>query len=158
MKKVLKKIIDILFIIIIIVLAGYFVLRLTGKIDLYQVKTGSMIPAIQVNDYIMISQTNEYKKGDIVTFKYENTLVTHRIVEINDNKVITKGDANNTNDDEIDIESITGKVIFIGGLLNIIVNYKFVIIGLMIIIYIVSCFLEKEDKPVKEENNEEEKL
>ena len=156
MKKVLKRIIDILFIIIIIILAGYFVLRLTGKIDLYQVKTGSMIPAIQVNDYIMITKTNDYKKGDIVTFKYENTLVTHRIVEINENKVTTKGDANNTNDDEIDIESITGKVIFIGGLLNIIVNYKFVIIGLMIIIYIVSCFLEKEDKPVKEENNEEE--
>ncbi len=38
-------------------------------------------------------------------------LVTHRIVEVNGNQIVTKGDANNTNDTPIQRNQIVGKVI-----------------------------------------------
>jgi len=157
MKKIIKLLIDIVFIIIIVILAGYFIFRLTGKLNTYRVETGSMEPAIHVNDYIMVFETNDYKEKDIVTFKYENTLVTHRIVEVNDNKVTTKGDANNTNDDEIDKSSIVGEVILAGGIINFIINYKFVIIAVMIVIYLLSCYIEKDKEQIKKEDKDEEK-
>ena len=155
MKKVLKTIIDIAFVIIIIVLLGYFILRLTGKINLYEVKTGSMEPTIKINDYIMVYKDKDYKKGDIVTFEYEDSLVTHRIVNINKNRVITRGDANNVNDDEFDTNSIVGKVILIGGILNIVVNYKYAIIAFMITIYLFTCYLNVDKKEQGDKNEKE---
>ena len=155
MKKVLKLIIDIAFIIIIIVLVGYFILRLTGKINLYEVKTGSMEPTIKINDYIMVYKDKNYKKGDIVTFEYEDSLVTHRIVKIDKNRVITRGDANNVNDDEFDTNSIVGKVILIGGILNIVVNYKYAIIAFMITIYLFTCYLNVDKKEQGDKNEKE---
>jgi len=155
MKKVLKTIIDIAFVIIIIVLVGYFILRLTGKINLYEVKTGSMEPTIKINDYIMVYKDKNYKKGDIVTFEYEDSLVTHRIVKIDKNRVITRGDANNVNDDEFDTNSIVGKVILIGGILNIVVNYKYAIIAFMITIYLFTCYLNGDKKEQGDKNEKE---
>ena len=156
MKKVLKKIIDIIFIIIIIILVGYFILRLTGKINLYEVKTGSMEPTLKINDYIMVYKSSDYKKGDIVTFEYGDSLVTHRIVKIDKNKMVTKGDANNTFDDEIDVNSVVGKVFLKGGILNIIINYKYAIIAFMLAIYLLTCYLD-DDKKEQGDKNEKEK-
>ena len=152
MEKILKILIDIVTIIIIIALVVYFGLRITGIIDVYEVKTGSMIPTIKVSDYIMIYKSKELKKGDIVTFKFENSLVTHRIVNIKDNKITTRGDANNINDDEIDISAVIGKVIIIGGLLNIVVNYKIPIIAFMLAIYLLTCYLNDDEKEQGEKN------
>ncbi|NBJ69577.1 MULTISPECIES: signal peptidase I SipW [Clostridia] len=75
----------------------------------YQLKTvlsGSMEPEIQTGSIIaikMISETNEFKKGDVITFKAdENKLVTHRIVDTTSTKngvvYTTKGDNNNAAD------------------------------------------------------------
>lgn len=155
MEKVIKKLIDIVFVIIIIVLVGYFILRVTGKIDVFEVKTGSMEPTIKINDYIMIYNDKEYKKGDIVTFRYEDTFVTHRIIKINNNKMVTKGDANNVEDDEMDVKSIVGKVILIGGILNFVVNYKLVIVAFMLAIYLFTCYLNGDKKEQGDKNEKE---
>ncbi len=155
MKKVLKTIINILFTIIIIVLVGYFILRLTGKINVYEVKTGSMEPTLKINDYILIYKSNNYKKGDIVTFEYDDSLVTHRIVKIDKNKMVTKGDANNTNDDETDINRVVGKVFLKGGILNIVINYKYAIIAFMLAIYLLTCYLDDGKKEQGDKNEKE---
>ena len=155
MKKALKIIIDILFIIIIIILLGYFILTLTGKLYLYEVKTGSMEPTIKVNDYILVYKDKDYKKEDILTFEYENSLVTHRIVKKDKNKIITRGDANNTDDDEIDLNSVIGKVIIIGGVLNFVVNYKYAIIAFMLATYFFTCYLNGDKKEKVDKDDEE---
>ena len=63
------------------------------------VLSGSMSPAIEVNDLLIIKKCDTYKKGDIITFvDYTNDLVTHRIVAISEEEVLTKGDANNITD------------------------------------------------------------
>ena len=47
----------------------------------------------------------------------------------------------------IDISDIVGKVIISGGILNIIVNYKFAIAAMFVALYLISCYFgdTKED-------------
>jgi signal peptidase len=65
------------------------------------VTSGSMVPVFRPGDLICIVRMNpnEAKVGDIVTFKTDEGVLTHRIVEIKaDGEIVTKGDANSVND------------------------------------------------------------
>lgn len=73
--------------------------------------SGSMQPAINVGDMLIISERKEYHVDDIVTFRMGNSLVTHRIIEIDDTHVVTQGDENNVADAPSPLSSIEGKVI-----------------------------------------------
>jgi signal peptidase len=159
MVKIIRRIIDIIFVAIIAILVGYFILRLMGKTAIFNVQTGSMETGIHVGDYILTYKTNHYEVGDIVTYKYEKVYVTHRIIQKKDDKIITKGDANNVEDEEIDLKDIKGKVIYSGGVLNIIINFKYAIVAFMLAIYLLSCYLgddkdEKSEEKSKIKNNE----
>ena len=76
-----------------------------GK-SVLKVVTGSMEPSINVGEYIVVEKTDtrSLHKGDIISFYSEQTdiygmLVTHRIVDIQeDGTFITKGDANTIED------------------------------------------------------------
>ena len=145
MGKVFKRICDVLLIIVIIILVGYFVLRSCGILEIYEVETGSMENGIHIGDYVLICRKNEYVVGDIVTYRKNDYYITHRIIKsINGDKVITKGDANNVADDEIDKSAIVGKVILIGGLLNFLIEFKFGIASLFLGIYLLTCYFSKD--------------
>ena len=143
MSKIFKKIIDVILVLMIILLVGYFALRITDKIVIYKVETGSMEDKIHAGDYILLLKRKNYKIGDVVTYQTSGYFVTHRIVEINGDKVTTKGDANNLNDDEISINQIEGKAIYWGGILNILINYKFVIVSVLVGLYLISWYFER---------------
>ncbi len=146
MRNILKIVNNVLFIIIIIILAGYFALRMLNKIEIYGVTTGSMENNIHAGDYILIIRKNDYNIGDIVTYKKSDYFITHRIVKKDNNIFVTKGDANNLEDDAINISDIEGKVIMSGGILNIIINYKFAIAAIWLSLYLISCYFDKEKK------------
>ena len=76
------------------------------------VVTGSMEPEIEQEELIVIKEFNEYNVGDIVTYETDGYLVTHRIVQINNDEIITKGDSNNEEDLKISKNQIVGKVIY----------------------------------------------
>ncbi len=151
MTKIIKKTIDVVFIVAIVLLCIYFILRLIGIAEIYKVKTGSMEDNIHTGDYILIYKKNDYKVGDIVTYQKDNYHVTHRIIKKNGNKVITKGDANNVDDEEIDVSSIVGKVIYHGGILNILIDFKYFIVGGLLCLYLFSCYFEKKEKVQEQE-------
>jgi len=82
-----------------------------------------MEPTIPVGSLILVQRVapNLYKVGDIITFRppaREHTLVTHRIIKIQENnygakEVITKGDANTNGDSwRSSLGSIVGKTVF----------------------------------------------
>ncbi len=147
MAKVFNKFINILLIIIISVLSIGLILRALDKMNIYNIESGSMESKIHVGDYVLIYKTNDYSVGDIVTYKVNNYFVTHRIVKIENEKVTTKGDANNTTDDEINLNQIEGEVIYCGGILNYVINYRFVIAAILIGLYLLnSCIIEKKEK------------
>ena len=150
MIKILKTMLNIFYVIIIILLIGYFALRVTDKVEIYVVKTGSMEEKIHIGDYILIFRKNSYNVGDVVTYTSNDGFITHRIVKKDGSKITTKGDANNAEDNEIVESNIVGKVIMSGGILNIIINYKYIIICLLLSLYLFSCYFGKDDKKKSE--------
>lgn len=122
MKRVAKYIIDILtaiiFLILVLVIFSKVRMIISGKdyfemfgYSVFNVATGSMEPTIRKNDIIIVKLSDEYNTNDIITFKKENSYITHRVIMVNDNNIVTKGDANNTNDVEIEKSAVLGKVI-----------------------------------------------
>jgi len=89
-----------------------------GPYKIMKVITGSMVPAIDIGDIIITSDTHidNLKIGDIITFRIPgNILVTHRISDIKeDGSFVTKGDANPEEDTGILVNesNIIGKCIF----------------------------------------------
>lgn len=80
-------------------------------ISIFEVQTGSMSDAINPGDWIIVKSSRNFKLNDIVTYKYNDEFVTHRIIEAYSSTYVTKGDANNTKDDPINKDQIVGKVI-----------------------------------------------
>lgn len=150
MNKVIRIITDVLIIITILLLSIYLILRYTHNIAFYKVMTGSMENNIHVGDYILIKKCDEYKKGDIVTYEKDGYYITHRIIKINKDTVITKGDANNVPDEEINKSNIIGKYIFKSKIINYIFDYKYIIICLIVFLFIISEILNRKNKEVKE--------
>ena len=67
------------------------------KMRCYTVVSGSMSPALPVGAavYVKEKQPREIKKGEIITFFEGETVITHRVMEIDENAQLfmTKGDA-----------------------------------------------------------------
>jgi len=68
--------------------------------SLYVVRSGSMEPAFNVGDVIIAGPLGSggIKPGVIVTYAMGKTLITHRVLSVDGNTLITKGDANETPD------------------------------------------------------------
>lgn len=115
---------------------------------LFTVTTGSMENTLHVNDCIIVKRTNDFKVGDIVTYKSEDSYVTHRIVEINDNYVVTKGDANAINDPAIDKSQIKGKLVKKSNLLTFLTKYKIIIALILAILFVTKLLVKNVRKMV----------
>ena len=93
--------------------------RMTGKpfpslggVRQALVLTGSMAPTVMAGDLILFREQILYQTGDIVTYLDGARLVTHRIVTVQPDHMITQGDANNVADNPISHSQILGKMIF----------------------------------------------
>ncbi|MDD2208087.1 MAG: signal peptidase I [Bacilli bacterium] len=96
------------------------------KVALYTIVSGSMEPAIKVDDIIFSVRVDDFstlKIGDVITYKSDSTLIkdmriTHRIIDIKEKEAgtrefITKGDYNPSADPApIQERDILGKTIF----------------------------------------------
>ena len=76
-------------------------------------ETGSMSPTIEKGDIVIIKIGDEIKENDIITYQKDNVLVTHRIININGDNIIAKGDYNNTEDEPIKKDKVIGKEVYI---------------------------------------------
>ncbi len=88
-------------------------------VTILQVSSNSMVPVFKKGDFIIIKKQQTYNIGDIITYQVidgnNKYYVTHRIIEKyeNESTYITKGDANNREDENKIYENeIRGKVIF----------------------------------------------
>ena len=100
MAKVCNIIGTILIVAVIVVCLAVTVPRLFG-LNSYVVVSGSMTPAIPVNSliYVKSCEPSTLQAGDVILFydSMDGTPITHRVVEndTDNQKIITKGDANN---------------------------------------------------------------
>lgn len=87
------------------------------------VLSGSMEPALEANDLILVRESEPYRVGDMVVYQSGRELIVHRIVSLEGSHVITQGDANPVSDPPIDIRAVKGKVILriprLGAVINL---------------------------------------
>lgn len=119
--EIILNIIIILMSIVVIFAAAYVVQTRVMKKDYanifgytgFEVITGSMSGTIEVGDVVIVKIDDSIAENDIIVYRQENDFITHRVVNINGDILTTKGDANNSEDRQIDIKQVLGKVIYI---------------------------------------------
>ena len=141
------------FIIFIAVLLIVSVLPITGNIKFLTVLSGSMEPTIKTGSIVLVGPVNDYKIGDIITFKPSTETIspiTHRIAEIkvvgSQPVYITKGDANNSVDSqEIQKSNIIGKTIVRVPYLGYVIDFVRKPIGFVLIIVIPAVVIINDE-------------
>ena len=81
--------------------------------SIFSTETASMSPTIEIGDIVFVKIGEEVQENDIITYKNGNAFITHRIIEIDGDSIIAKGDNNNTQDEAIQRNDIIGKVTYI---------------------------------------------
>ena len=164
----IKKILKVIFLIILIFMAIYSTIIIFQKIvykneipnffgyKSFIVVTGSMEPTLNVGDIVFVKETTDIKEQDIISFKEQNAIITHRVVGIkreNDKDYyITKGDANSGNDTElVSIEDVEGKysfkILWVGNVI-LFLQKPVVLIILFLILLVVFVIGPKKSKEV----------
>ncbi len=131
----------------------------------YLISTESMEPELKKGDAIIIKKVAEdqLRVNDIVTFKINGEIITHRIVridEVNSEKFyITKGDNNNVEDsDELRFSDIEGKqIIKIPHLGNIVAGLKNGIVIILVVLIALIMYLNRIEMKEKSEARREKK-
>ena len=163
-EKIVKTIFNILIIfmvfIVIIVSYNFIQINVLKKqysnflgYTIFEVSTGSMSGTIEINDVILVKITQDVKKDDIITFFNKDEIITHRLIVENNDKLVTKGDANTARDIAINRSDVIGKVIKIlprfGIWVKVLSDTK--VIGSVIITMILFGFAVSTTKEEKQE-------
>lgn len=163
---ILNIIIFVLVIIAILVVYSFVQLNVLNReytnvfgYSLFKTETGSMADTIEIGDIVIVKLGNAVKENDIITFKQDGNIITHRVIKMTENEIITKGDNNNSEDKPISESDIIGKVIFIINDVRVwqmVFADSQVIIPVIITVFLfVVLVLYKENS--KEDNADEEK-
>lgn len=79
---------------------------------IYKVSSKSMEPKLKYNDFILVKEKSAYKENDIITFKVDNDTITSRIVKIDGDRIVSKSDALDFNNDAITKKNVVGKMVY----------------------------------------------
>jgi signal peptidase len=80
-----------------LIVAGLAFVFFSPDYDIYVVRSGSMKPAINMGDVVIagpVGASSGIKPGVIITYELGKNLITHRVLSVDNNTLITKGDAN----------------------------------------------------------------
>ena len=177
-KKVINKLISIIFIMLFVAVISLMIQKFVLKKEvpdlfgykILQVMSGSMSGEFETGDTILIKKIGDesnLKIGDVVTYRIKtNTLVTHRIINITRTgeslSYTTKGDANNTEDiEKVTFSAIEGiyvkKLRLISNLIKFMQkSYGMVIIFTLPIVMII-CVVNSEKVKEEKRNKRREK-
>lgn len=119
--------------------------------------SGSMEPKLRVGGILYYKEINkkEYQKNDIVVFKSNKYLISHRIVEITNDGFITKGDANtNIDSNKVLFNKALGKgtnwsIPYIGYYADFIYKNKWIlliILGMLIYNSLLLSYVEEDNE------------
>lgn len=124
MKKACNVVKNVIFIIVVIIISFVIIGNLSSKnsninnivkFSNYVIVTGSMEPSISPGDFVTVLRVplDKLKIDDVITYKdEENSNVTHQIINIEGDTIITQGTANNVSDKPISYNQVQGKYMF----------------------------------------------
>ena len=119
------------------------------------VLSGSMEPEFSKGDLIVVNETDTYEVNDIVVFQDGNSLVVHRIINIDGETITTKGDANKSADEPINISAVKGKVLFWIPYAGSVVGFLKTPVGIICIIAAAVALIEIPRRNEKKKDDEE---
>ena len=139
MKKIIKETIGWIVYIAILIGLIYGIPRgltyvLKTDYPMASITSGSMWPSLKKGDFILIKGVENKEEigiGDIVVYKNPKGFTIHRVVKMNEDTFVTKGDANNVEDTPVSYDEIIGKPIAINdkplripflGMVNLFIN------------------------------------
>ena len=175
--KVLKTLGQVVLFVILIFFILLNILSMNNKslfgFRIYRVISGSMQPALQIGDVIIIKKANSYAEKDIITYDNGLTTITHRIKSINGDEIITEGDANDAPDKPITKDRILGKYFFrisTFSVFSIMLTGKTVYLIMVLVLFAILLFAISDrvirnieyrrnnfKKVIKEKDNKEQK-
>ena len=162
MKKKKFLIIKIILIVIISILLGFGIYSWNSNLmgnaipmplgfGLAEVLSDSMSPTIEKGDVIMVVPQDEYEIDDIVAFKQDSMIVTHRIIDRDENgDFITKGDYVGNSKDDMPLKElyIIGKVVKVfpdlGGFVSVMQSPLIIMMSILIIALLLYLSTKKE--------------
>ena len=154
--KVISKIFDAFFTVVLIGVIAIFVMYLMG-IKPYITMSGSMEPVIHTGSVCFVNTKAEFKDmriGDIIAYETPTGgLVTHRIIGMEATGFETKGDNNDVSDGVSTTPvNFHGKTLFSIPLLGYLMNYirKPVVIAVIVILYVAYFVINKIDDKEEE--------
>ena len=156
---VLNKVINCIIFILIGLGIVILVLFVAG-IRPYVVLSGSMEPAVHTGSLVFVNHNASFadvKKDDIITFKSGDATVTHRVYEVKDGRVVTKGDANDEPDNKaVTADTFVGKDVYIVSKLGYLVQFLqsalgIVISGAIVVALVIGSLLTDKKIAVKKE-------
>ena len=124
MRKTLKVFLNISIYVIIVVGTVYGLPKflswfLNTPYPMAAITSGSMWPALKEGDLIFIEGVarEELAVGDVVVYRNHDggTFTIHRIAELHENELMTKGDANFNKDSPIAYEDVIGRAVAVRG-------------------------------------------
>ena len=129
-------------------------------IKTFVIVSGSMEPILNIGDVILVKdiQEDDIKINDIISYREGQSIVTHRVIDIEENenekKFITKGDNNNVKDSYPvryrDIEGKFDSKINKLGKIVLFLQNKIVIIFVMLIFYLIYIHdTNKQEKSIR---------
>ncbi len=172
-KQIVKVIVNvftwILFAILVLVIYGKATVTFTNRnypnyfgYTFFEVASGSMEPTLYINDVILVKITKEnLNKDDIIAFEQGKTIITHRVIFVDNDIITVKGDNNNTIDKPINRNAVIGKVVKIYSKLGVwkkVLSEPKIIFTLFITLLLFDFALSysKEDEnKIKTNNNKE---
>lgn len=139
---------------IVILGAAMIIMRLAG-ICPYTVLSGSMEPSIPTGGMVFTDTSDRLPgDGDIITYRLNGTMVTHRVIRQEEGVYITKGDANQ-GEDAIPVlpSQIVGTVCFSLPILGFVVSYLQNRPAMLLIPAAAALSFLRESKPVLRAKN-----
>lgn len=118
------------------------------------VMSGSMEPALRVDDLVVIHAREEYRVGDIIVFQSGNERIIHRIVAIDGETVQTKGDANNVPDAPVALSEVKGTLVLRLPGAGVIARALRNPLGIVIVLAVAFVLLEMSYRKQREEKDE----
>lgn len=169
-KGIIEKIINIFLNVFIFIFAGILLISLYNNLQVklfgkdysdffgysvFEVQTGSMAPAINPGDWIIVKSSKNIELKDIITYSQDGEYITHRVIGKTGGTYVTKGDANNSKDDPIDEKQIVGKVAKIlpnFGIFKKTIFNPIVLVAIIITILIFNFVFQNKKKEEKKMN------
>lgn len=119
------------------------------------VLSGSMEPALSVDDLVIVRESASYAPGEVVVYQSGDILVIHRIVDIDGDTLITRGDANSIADDPVSISAVKGKLVGVIPRVGTAVRFLKSPVGIVLLLGAAGVLLELSWRREKRQDSEE---